>query len=106
MTRRKRPDLKETRKLWCALIARLGGRCVHVHPLTGRKCSKSYLPILSIDHVEGRTWHPADFAWGKRIRRYWEEFEGGVKLRVLCRKHNSGHNPGRREGCPGRRSAR
>lgn len=43
---------------------------------------------LQIDHVDGRDWEPNKVSLSKRLKIYWDEFQRGVRLRVLCKVCN------------------
>lgn len=43
---------------------------------------------LEIDHVDGRSWDPAELSAEQRIAKYEAEYEDGVKMRALCRSCN------------------
>ena len=59
------------------LIRVLGGKCA--------RCDGDETHPLTIDHVGGtRTWDARKENPMTRVRRYWDEYHAGVKLRVLC----------------------
>ena len=43
---------------------------------------------LQIDHVDGKMWRANALSQRGRVRRYWEEYKAGVRLRSLCRGCN------------------
>lgn len=70
------------------LIAALGGECV----ICGEKGETA---PLTVDHEHGITWskpHSA-YRYDDRVRRYYEEYMRGVRLRCLCMPCNSGYRP-------------
>lgn len=76
---------------------RLMGRAREMHAelckVLGGKCEKcgdngTYAP-LSIDHVDGITWSHRQYNLWYRVRKYWDEYKAGVRLRVLCVPCNS-----------------
>lgn len=67
--------------------------------LGGRKCAKAGMPDirgdyiechpdLEVDHVDGREYEVRELGSRQRVRRYLKELDSGVKLQVLCKKHN------------------
>jgi len=48
---------------------------------------------LSVDHIDGREWGVAarEVSQETRINLYLLEAANGVRLRTLCKKHNSGY---------------
>ena len=63
------------------LVALLGGVCV--------KCGSK--DFLEIDHEEGKPYESKSVGHRARVEKYWDEYNKGVKLRVLCKPCNSGH---------------
>lgn len=53
---------------------------------------------LEIDHCDGRNYVLKNISSVKRIKKYLEEYESGVALRVLCRKCNALSGGGVRYG--------
>ena len=64
----------------------LGGVCA--------QCGAVDTPItrLEVDHRDGRTWEPRSLSSHTRVKKYLEEFAAGVRLRLLCKKTNSGRS--------------
>lgn len=60
------------------LVCRLGGKCAECGTEMG----------LEIDHMDGRDWVVGKLPPLPRVKRYWQEFFRGVRLRVLCRSCN------------------
>lgn len=65
------------------------GRCQE--PSCGKKPRKR--ANLQIDHQDGRTWDLRRMNRWARAKRYWREYEDGVRLRALCKPCNAKHNP-------------
>lgn len=76
--RRKLYDARRT-----ALFTKLGFKCAICGSTAG----------LSVDHEEGRVWNVRALNMYARMKEYCDEYERGVKLRLLCRKHSSGYRP-------------
>lgn len=76
------------KRMFDDLISRLGAIC-ELCEEDGKNAP------LEVDHVDGRGWEkPArEYRYDQRVKRYYEEFMRGVKLRVLCKPCNSGYRP-------------
>jgi 5-methylcytosine-specific restriction endonuclease McrA len=69
--------MQRAREQHAALAALLGGHCVY--------CGDTGINApLSIDHVDGITWSHKQYNLWDRVKRYWQEYRTGVRLRVLC----------------------
>lgn len=71
--------------LWAELLALLTPpgqvpHCAHERCRTRKR--------LQVDHVDGRDWDPARLNQETRLKRYLAEYRAGVRLRLLCIKHN------------------
>jgi hypothetical protein len=55
---------------------------------------------LEIDHVDGRKWRLSSVSSHRRWKRSLEEFENGVRLRLLCRSCNASYRPPTYEEAP------
>lgn len=85
--------LARAHDLRIALLRKLSkdGRCA--------RCKRRHRPrrgdperpwwFLEVDHVDGRNWSPRELSRIARVRRYWEEYRAGVRLRALCRRCNA-----------------
>jgi hypothetical protein len=69
------------KRLRAALIVALGGACTWCGTTND----------LEVDHILGRTWVARNLSSISRARRYWEEYNTGVPLRVLCSSCNGGY---------------
>lgn len=67
------------------LIGLLGSRCAVV----GCAAEGGF----NFDHVVGITWNIRSVNQRTRIRKIRAEWEAGVPIRLLCRKHSERHNP-------------
>jgi hypothetical protein len=78
---RRRATLRKERYRFALdmLIQHLGGKCA--------ECGSVLDP--TIDHVDGATWERRALSFMQRVRRYYEEYRAGVRLRVLCHGCNS-----------------
>jgi hypothetical protein len=76
---------RRARQYWVSrredLIELLGGRCA--------MCGQDW--GLEVDHEDGKDWCAREENSRTRIRRYWQEYQRGVKLRALCKGCNSGY---------------
>lgn len=51
---------------------------------------------LEIDHRDGRSWPVRIPSRTQRVKRYWNEFLAGVRLRALCKSCNTADGNRRR----------
>lgn len=56
---------------------------------------------LEVDHVNGRSWDPAELSAQQRADKYWQEYERGTKLRALCRSCNGRDGAKNKQGKSG-----
>lgn len=64
--------------------------------LLGGRCAVATCTVdgnFAFDHVDGITWNIRSVNQRTRIRRIRAEWEDGIPVRLLCRKHNGMHNP-------------
>jgi phage-related protein (TIGR01555 family) len=87
-----RKDAKGERTIE-ALLKRLSpsGKCA--------ECGKQ--KPLEVDHVHGRGWDPAEMSKQQRADRYWTEYDGGKKMRALCRECNARDGAKNKQGKSG-----
>lgn len=62
------------------LIEKLGGACA--------QCGEMEPTLLSVDHVDGITWKRSALRYDARVKKYWDEYRAGVRLRALCHPCN------------------
>lgn len=78
-------ERKQVRREREELITLLGSRCAVV----GCAVDDGF----AFDHVVGITWNIRSVNQRTRIRKIRAEWEAGVPIRLLCRKHSERHNP-------------
>jgi len=85
---RLRAKYAEAKRMLRDLITRLGARCFICEEDGTRE-------PLTVDHIDGRGWEkPArEYRYDIRVKRYYEEYVRGVRLRVLCHSCNSSYRP-------------
>lgn len=80
--RKRQRSIERARGSYLGLIAVLGDCCAF--------CKKTAMDVLlTIDHMDGRTYALRALRYDARVKRYWQEFQLGVRLRVLCLPCNS-----------------
>lgn len=45
-------------------------------------------PDLEIDHLDGREYEVRELGSRQRVVQYLKELDSGIRLQVLCKKHN------------------
>lgn len=91
LSKKTRGQYAEERKL--ALLKELAPAKEH-----SPGCGQCDACLITVDHLDGRTWALNKLSrWG-RVARYWKEHNEGVRLRALCGSCNSREGGGRRRG--------
>lgn len=76
-------------QLRARLFSRLGGgKCAKAGVPDARGNIIECHPELEVDHVDGRDYEVRALGGATRIKRYLKELDSGVKLRILCKRHN------------------
>jgi len=78
---------------------------IHLLRVLGGKCDDCGLEMkegddtrdFQVDHKDGRDWDLRQFSYRSRVKKYWREFDAGVRLGVLCGECSGwdGHMRGR-----------